>query len=75
MGLFRRRARVRLQLEKGLPTFEGIRDRRRPVGGHYLLITATVLEQNDDGTVRTVTLDHPVEVPADRVVFVEVLGR
>lgn len=69
----RGKRRVRIHQLQG-PTFEGIQIGRRPIGGHYVLIAAAVLEQSDDLQIRKVSLDaEHVEIPADRVVFIEVI--
>jgi hypothetical protein len=71
MGM-RRKRRVRVH-QNGGPSFEGIQLGRRPIGGHYVLLAATALEGADDGQVRSVKLDaEHVEIPAARVVFIEV---
>lgn len=68
----RRKRRVRIHQLQG-PTFEGIQLGRRPIGGHYVLLAASALEQSDDRQIRSVALDAGhVEIPAARVVFIEV---
>ena len=70
--MWRRKRRVRIHQNAG-PSFEGIQLGRRPIGGHYVLIAATALEGTDDNQVRAVKLDAGhVEIPAGRVVFIEV---
>lgn len=59
---------ARLHLAGDLPSLEGIL-----VGcwsGHYVLLQPKVIETSD----RTVALEGTVEVPRERVVFVQVLG-
>lgn len=70
--MWRRKRRVRIHPIAG-PSFEGIQLGRRPIGGHYVLIAATALEESDDRQVHGVKLDaEHIEIPADRVVFIEV---
>jgi hypothetical protein len=65
----RGRRLVRLHLTGTDPTIEGILVGRW--GGHYVLLKPKVMQEKD----RTYTLEGYVEVPADRVVFVQVIGR
>lgn len=67
----RRRARLHLLDGQGQPgeTIEGILEGRRPRAGHYLLLAPKLLEAED----RTVSIDGHLEVPAARVLFVQVL--
>jgi hypothetical protein len=60
---------VRLHLIGQDGSLEGILLGR--FGAHYVLITASYLEDKD----RTFTLDGHVEVPAERVLFVQVLAK
>jgi hypothetical protein len=70
VSLFRRKRRVRVQQLDG-PTIEGIQLGRRPIGGHYVLLVAKIVEAD-----RNVTLDaSAVEIPKERVVFLEVLSK
>lgn len=70
--MFRGRRRVRIHQLQG-PTFEGIQLGRGPIDGHYVLLAASALEQTDDLQIRKVSIDSEhVEVPAGRVVFIEV---
>lgn len=55
------------QLPPG-PTIEGVLTGRH--GGHYMLATPRLLEAAD----RTHQLDGAVWVPAERVLFVQVIG-
>lgn len=68
---FRGKRRVRLHLEDRpgvpAPSIEGIMLGRWC--GHYVLIQPKVLHTED----RTIPLEGTVEVPAERVVFVQVL--
>jgi hypothetical protein len=73
--MVRRKRRVRLiTISDQLPDFEGVLERRRPIGGHYLLRAPKVLRQVGD-EVHTTTVDGHLEVPAERVLFVQVLGE
>ena len=63
----RGKRRVRLHLRGDDPSVEGILLGR--YAGHYVLLTATMLEDEDT----SVPLDGTVEVPAGNVVFVQVL--
>lgn len=70
--MWRRKRRVRIHQNAG-PSFEGIQLGRRPIGGHYILLAATAIEGTDDGQVRGIKLDAGhIEIPAGRVVFLEV---
>lgn len=60
---------VRLHLVGHESSFEGLLAGRWD--GHYVLMAACLLESSD----RTVRLDGHVEVPAERVLFCQVLGR
>lgn len=72
--MVRRKRRVRLIThEERLPDFEGVLVGRRPVGGHYLLLAPKILQASDD-QVRSRQVDGHLEVPAERVLFVQVLG-
>lgn len=70
----RRKRRVRLHLldGNGQPgeTVEGIQVGRRPIAGHYLLLAPRHLEGED----RSNTLEGHLEVPAPRVLMVQVLA-
>lgn len=71
--MVRRRRRVRLITHsENLPDFEGVQVGRRPIGGHYLLLAPKVLRQVGD-EVHTTTVDGAMEVPAEKVLFVQVL--
>jgi len=73
MGMKRKR-RVRLITHSdSLPDFEGVQVGRRPVGGHYLLLAPKIL-RGLDGEVSSQSVDGHLEVPAERVLFVQVLG-
>lgn len=65
----RRRRHVRLHLKAANESLEGIQVGRRPIAGHYLLMVPKVLEAAD----QTVTLDGTLEVPADNVLYIQVL--
>lgn len=64
-----RKRLVRLHLLDAQPSFEGILVGR--IGGHYQLEAPKMLVSED----QTQTLDGSVLVPAERVLFVQVLGR
>lgn len=49
-------------------TFEGILAGRW--GGHYVLLSAKLVKDESD----TVSLGQTIEIPADRVVFVQVIS-
>ena len=63
----RRNRRARLHLNDAGPSVEGVLVGRW--GGHYVLLTPSVLEGED----RTFSLEGSLEVPAERVLFVQVL--
>lgn len=64
----RRNRRVRLHLLADAPSVEGVLTGRW--GGHYILLAPTVLQSADE----TFALDGHLEVPTERVLFVQVLG-
>lgn len=67
----RGKRRVRLHpADQRHPTVEGIEVSRRLVGGHYVLAAAKILPAVGE----TVSLDGLLEVPADRVLYREVIG-
>ena len=44
--------------------------------GHYVLELGKLLEPNADGSARTIPLDaRYIEIPADRVLFLEVFAK
>lgn len=67
----RGKRKVRLQLEDkpglAMPAIEGIMLGRW--GGHYILIVPKLIH----GPEKSIALDGMVEVPAERVVFVQVM--
>jgi hypothetical protein len=66
----RRRVRLHLEVKPGAPeSVEGVLVGRW--SGHYVLLLPKVLESPE----RTVSLDGTLEVPSERVVFVQVLDR
>lgn len=70
-------ARAIVHLDGSRPSIEGLVCKRRGrmiLAGHYVLRDAKVLQGDGVGQVTAVKLDGEVHVPADRVVFVEVLG-
>lgn len=64
----RGKRRVRLHLQANDPSVEGILQGRW--GGHYVLLAPKLLEAPG----RTLSMEGHLEVPASRVVFVQVLG-
>lgn len=68
----RGRRRVRLHLEErdgvSVSTIEGVLVGRW--SGHYVLLLPKLVEAED----RSIPLDGSVEVPAERVIFVQVLS-
>jgi hypothetical protein len=75
----RGKRRVAVHLERHIAgvdslTLEGVLVGRW--AGHYVLEMGKLLTPNPDGSANTVSLDaRYVEVPADRVLFVEVFSR
>jgi hypothetical protein len=69
----RRKRRVRIHLldGRGQPgeTVEGLQVGRRPIAGHYHLLMPKHLESEEHSN----SLEGHLEVPADRVLFVQVL--
>jgi hypothetical protein len=61
----RGKRRVRLHLTDNQPTVQGVLAGKW--GGHYVVLTPTILADGE------VTVSGHVEVPADRVLFVQVL--
>jgi hypothetical protein len=59
---------VRLHLDNDQPSVEGILAGRW--SGHYVLLAASVYEGSD----RSVSLTGHLEVPAERVLFVQVMS-
>ncbi len=67
----KRRVRLHLQLPQGeTQTVEGLQLGRRRIAGHYVLVSAKLIVDPE----RSVSIDGTLEVPAERVVYVEVLG-
>lgn len=67
----KRRVRLHLQLPKGqTQTVEGLQVGRRPIGGHYVLLTPKIIESAET----SISVDGHLEVPAERVIYLEVLG-
>lgn len=64
----RGKRRVRLHLLGQAPSLEGVLAGR--YGGHYVLLVSSLVEAEG----RNVPLDGHLEVPAERVLFVQVLG-
>lgn len=66
-----RRVRLHLYDGKGQPgeTVEGLQVGRRPIAGHYQLLMPKHIESPD----HTNSLEGQLEVPAERVLFVQVL--
>jgi hypothetical protein len=60
---------VRLHLEGDTPSFEGILVGR--YGGHYVLRDSKMLQAVD----QTVALEGRIDVPCERVVFVQQLAK
>lgn len=70
-------ARAIVHLDGTRPSIEGLVCKRRGrmrIAGHYILRDAKVLQGDGAGQITGVKLDGEVHIPADRVVFVEVLG-
>lgn len=65
----RGRRMVRLHLEGNDPSVEGVLVGRW--GGHYVVLLPKLVEAED----RLVPLEGSLEVPAERVVYVQVLDR
>lgn len=59
---------VRLHLADNQPSVEGVLAGRW--GGHYVVLAPKLL----DATQRTFSLDGHLEVPAERVLYVQVIG-
>ena len=59
---------ARIHLHDNAPSAEGILVGRW--GGHYVLLTPKLLEAEG----RTYSLDGHLEIPAERVLYVQVLG-
>lgn len=70
MVTFRRKRKVRLHMAREEPSIEGVLLGRRPVGGHYLVLLPTLLENAETST----SLVGHVEVPQANVLFVQVLA-
>lgn len=66
---YRRGRRVRVHLDGTQVSVEGVMVGRRPVAGHYMVLTPRALE--DEG--RSASISGHIEVPASRVLFVQVL--
>lgn len=67
----KRRVRLHLVAVPGAPeTVEGIERGRRPVAGHHVLELPKVMQAG-----ATHSLTSVLEVPADRVIFREVLSQ
>lgn len=74
--MFRRPRRVRIHhVDSPRLTYEGIEHGRRPVAGFHVLVNPTLLEELDDGKIQSTKLATHVEIPADKVLFREVLGK
>lgn len=71
--MFRRKRRVRIH-QLGAPTWEGLQVGRRPIAGHYVLLLPKMLEERDGAEVREAKSDAAqLEIPAGRVIAIEVL--
>ena len=68
MWAIRGRRLVRLHLAENQPSVEGILVGRW--SGHYVVLAPKLL----DATQRTFSLDGHLEVPAERVLYVQVIG-
>lgn len=67
--LFGRRRLVRAHLEGNLPTLEGVLVARSP--DHYRLALPKMVEAEE----QTMPLDGEVEIPRERVIFLQLLAR
>lgn len=65
-----RRRRVKLHLDGGQPSVEGIQD-GRVVDGHYVILDPRL---HRSATAQPLELRNTLEVPATRVIFVERLA-
>lgn len=69
LWLFRGKRLVRLHLIGDIGSLEGLLVGRW--AGHYVVLTPSLVEGKD----RTIRMDGHVEVPSERVLFVQVLAK
>lgn len=70
-------ARAIVHLEKNQPSVEGLICKHRGrmiIAGHYVVRDAKVLQGADGGQITGAAVEGELHIPAERVVYVQVLG-